>query len=431
MNCAKPSDFDSLKEKKPNSYESSMKNLDSPEETNSSNKKKFGNTSLKDCAQILNEEMFKTKTRKEFTKDFEQPQLELRQQIEDLSIYELDKAHKKGTQSPATRCPAKTSRVGELRELIQKASLVSGLRKTVKIRKLFKSPPMSHLRRQIRGRLFVSISRIQQIKKNLKKSKILRTINKPDRKLKMRPIQKKLITREFLRKRKRDKMDLNNFAREVHCYCCNRLVHYSNNVFNQDQFWKTGNWEKIRLQDQFKSLERVCAKCEASQNKSRPNEADKMAPGECQKEMNACDYKNSFFKFQIEHMEASNQEKEETNSNSDGRGSLNLSEISLQNTQTQKNFQFKIEEASRIQKKNLSHVHEGQFICSSIRRTEYFAFYREEGTKLKFEDNLDQKLRSVREDDDYDTDEEIIEGHKKIILLNLERGIKRATRRRR
>lgn len=431
MECSKPSDFGSLKKPIQNSYESNVDDMHSADETNSSNKKKFGGADTEDCAQILNEEFFKSETRKKFVNDVEQPQLKLRQNFEELRISDLDKAPQKKAPSPVAHCSASAERLDRLRDIVRNGCLVSDLRKTLGGEKPFKSPEVSHTSRRIRGRLFVSISRIQQIKKNLKKSRMLRTINKPSRKLKMRPIQKKLIKREFLRKRKRDKIDLEGFAREVHCYRCNRLIFYSNNLLDKDHFCKTGDWEDIRLKDKFHAVEKLCPECEAKHAARRNASIGEMIPEEGPKERATRGTGSFFLNFQIEDMEQASPSSDEVNSKSDERNSLNLSEISLQNTRIKRNFQFKIEEASKIQKRNLSDVHDEQFICSSVRRTEYFKLYKVEGDKLKFEDNLDQKLRHVREDDDYDTDEEMIEHHKKEIFSSLLKGIKRATRRRR
>ena len=301
------------------------------------------------------------------------------------------------------------------------------VQKELNVKRKFKSPPPNHSRFNVRGRLFVSRSRINQIKKNLKRKKIQRTINKPDRRVKTRPLQGRLIKREFLRKRKRDMSDINDYALEVKCCKCGILVHYSRDVENPDYFWKTGKQGEFRLQDKFYAVDKQCVKC-STRNKRGKKLKSRIYSESNQDKSNCVTRENSFFIKGITSFSNQSNDSEDLGSGSEFSNTSELSDISLKNSQKKTMIQFTKEEKKKIKKKTIKDVKNEKFVCSSLRGTEYFPLFVKEGQKLRFEGDLDTRLNDIRQDEDYDTDEEIIDQHIKKITDNLEKGIQKVTR---
>jgi hypothetical protein len=419
MSCQNIPNFRHIEAKKNASYKTHIKDIETPKDENLTPKKKFRSETIEDCAQFLNEDFFLLNSQKKFTEQNQDQEIDLNSNLERLVITK----HKKSIEEDSlTHNPIKENprqhRNKELLDLIENKSLIASVKETLKSKRIFKSPCIDQFRFKVRGKLFKSRSRIKQIKKNLKRTKLQRKIHKPNKKIRIRPLQKKLINREYLRKRKRDMSDLQEYAHEVNCCRCNILILYSKDPSNKDFFWKTGENDKIRVQDKFFSYDKLCKKCEKKQSKSRFRRSETLFKNDHPKKR-----KDSFTDWNY------NDNDEELEENSKDSIVSNLSEISLQNSKIKRNFKFKFEEIKTIKKKKLQNVNKEQFVCSSTRGTTYFPFYRKEGDKLKFEANLDDKLHNVNHDEDYDTDEELIDKHINAISSFLIKGIRKANRR--
>lgn len=413
MECENLTNYSNISDKNDKSFKTNIKGLETSQ-IEKTIQKNIHSENLEDCAQILNEEILNTQ--KKFTETSKEDGLNITSNLENLGIQDLKTPVKESLSATLKTTPRQRNSKINILELIEKCSLVSTIKKNLKKIRLFKSPEMDYSRFRVRGRLFVSKSRINQIKKNLRRTKLQRTIIKPNKKLRIRPLQNKLIKREYLRKRKRDMGDLYDYAREINCCRCNILIKYTNNIFNKEYFWKSGDREKIRIQDEFTPYKQICNKCEKKQKNA-------LYP---RSENNDIEILKKPFLDWSTNTRDSDLEKQSRNSITS-----NLSEISLKNMQKKTNYKFKLEEISKVKKRDLEHVHDGQFVSSSKRRTEYFLFYRNEGDKLTFEGNLDKKLHRVRHDDDYDTDEELIDTHLKIIAGGLLKGLDKVNRRKR
>ena len=401
MKSNKLRNFHNQNEKNKNDFNSDLKTGKQHQETEL--KKNLNQpTAEKECAQNLNEEYFLMRTQTNFNPDIEQSGINLDSSIRNIRLKDIEKSTKKKLKSSFDTPSKKEKEIKELREIIQKRSIIMTVQRELKTVKLFRSPPPKTSSLRVRGRLFVSRSRITQIKKNLKKSKIQRTINKPDRKLKVKPIQNRLIKREFLRKRKRDMSNLNPKTREVKCWNCGRLVHYSADIMNQEFYNKTGEVGVVRIKDIFRVVDKLCSKCESKKSNKNLILAENSSKSEKDKRIS-----ERVLKWPVKGFSNINAD-EDSKSFSDESNLSNLSDISLKNNQIKKILHFKQDKDNIISKKTPNDVREKQFVCSSARGTFYFPFYRKEEEKMIFENDLDLKLNPMKDDEDFDTDEEII-----------------------
>lgn len=369
----------------------------------------------KECAQNLNEEFFLDATQKVFDDTIEDSEFELGAPDADLTTMDLQRTPKK-IKAPVFESPQKKKqRSDHLRDLVQNKSILSVVQAEPKPPRIFrsKSPVPSKLR--VRGRLFVSRSRILQIKKNLHQTKLQRTINKPGRRFRVKPLQSRQIKREFLRKRRRDKGETGEAEGDVKCWACGRLLHCSQDLLNFKFFTKTGDPNRVRLNDIFSARGELCPKCQkkhGAQGQSNPGA------------------KNPFFGRGAQ-VYANSNDNEDSRSASDLSADSSLSEISLKNSQIKKVLQFKGDKKNRVAQRSFKNVGASQFICSSRRGTKYFACYRKEEEKLVFAEEVDRaKLHPMRDDEDYDTDEEVIEKHLERVTSTFFRGLRKVCRRR-
>ena len=220
-----------------------------------------------------------------------------------------------------------------------------------------------------------------------------------------RAVDSTTLRRDLLRKRRRDVSRDKTPLGYSKCTDCNGFVRLENRRRNKKSKFESKKKPRVKLSN-FES--RQCWKC----RKINLKRVQQISQNNAKQIISNAEKSNKkiddlFFRGLIKRVLPSrsiSQEKSATSTCSNSSGFSDLSDISLQNKKIKK-------ENARAQKrplkvKNCGTSKKDTFISNSARGGEYMQLYRTEKDKLIVPERIKNRLHDVKDDEDFDTDEE-------------------------